>query len=248
MDIDSLVEAVTARVKQKLYLEEMTDKKKLLIISQEHGTDCHSFLDCNTCSCGYMADWALLKEYQVQMEQYDVVLLYQLTNEMLGKITAGIGDTPYAKLAIEAILLGKKIYVPNEEVELYQYENTAPKVYYQMMYEKINLLRACGVIFCGQKDLEKRLCQADTCCERAERKEEQQENEKEGSQSECQFVQNTCTKETFCFSKKIITEKDMIDAYQNGANEVEIQKHAILSELAKEYAHEKNINITRLLS
>lgn len=235
MDIDSLVEAVTARVKQKLYLEETADnKKKLLILSQDHGTDCHSFLDCNNCSCEYVADCALLKEYQVQVEQYDVILLYQLTNEMLGKITSGIGDSPYAKLAMEAILLGKKIYVPNEEVELYKYENTAPKAYYQMMYEKINLLRACGVIFCGQNDLEKRLCQTETCCEKEERKEEQKNEQQK--------------KETFCFSKKIITEKDMIDAYQNGASEIEIQKNSILSELAKEYAHEKNIIITRLLS
>lgn len=243
MDMDSLVDIITARVKERLSLEQLSfdkqssetiktneERKKILILTQEHSTECHKFIDKNEESHCRLVDCALLNKYHTNIEQYDIVLLYQLDNEMLGRISSGIhNNIPYAKLAIEAILSGKKVYIPNEQIELYWYENTAPKAFYKMMYEKIILLRNSGVIFCSEKELEETLIHKSSFCEPLNNEKKKEEK-----------------KETIIsMLKKVITERDMISAYEKGIKKIEVQKYTILSDLAKDYAHEKHIEIIR---
>lgn len=88
------------------------------------------------------------------MDNCEVVILYCLSNEVLGKLASGIYDTPYTQLASQAILSGKKVYVPMERIELYRYATTAPAPYYAMLQEKLALLEESGVVICPQEELE----------------------------------------------------------------------------------------------
>ena len=165
MDHSKLIEEIVSRVAAKLAESEGTAvsercdtcfdtaKHGLLILTQRHSEICHAGLESEALHARFNADCALLRDYDVNVADYDVVVLYQLTNEALGKLATGVCDTPFTKLASEAILMGKKIYVPTEEVELYRYAATAPPAYYAMMRRKLDLLIESGMVICAQSSL-----------------------------------------------------------------------------------------------
>lgn len=119
-------------------------KPGLLILTQEHGVDCHAKLEDPRLQERYGTQCALMADYAVDIADVEVVILYQLSIEALCKLSSGLCDTPYTRLAQRAILSGKRIYVPTQEVELLQ-NNTMPAAYRAMLQKKLELLEACGL-------------------------------------------------------------------------------------------------------
>ena len=93
----------------------------LLVLTQEHGTDCHKLLESPRIKEKYRTGCALLNEGETTLDGIEAVVLFNLTTEAMCKLASGITDTSYTKLAAQALLMGKKLYVPREEVELYKY-------------------------------------------------------------------------------------------------------------------------------
>ena len=206
MDQKVMIEDIIARVMQKVqalepetvdYREPGDDRPGLLILTQEHRETCHRFYDSAPLAEHYCIDCALLKDYEVNMDDFEVVLMFGLTNEVLGKLAAGIYDTPYTRLAAQAILTGKRIVVPQEEVELYKYAATAPAPYYAMLQQKLALLTDSGVCVVKADDVEacvlgcKAPSQQNTCC------------------CEAEPVKEVCQKE-FRLNKRVITERTLL--------------------------------------
>ena len=71
----------------------------------------------------YRVECALLKEEDCDVASYEGVIAFTLTNEALGKIANGIFDTDYTRRFGTALLLGKRIFIAEEEVELYRYKD-----------------------------------------------------------------------------------------------------------------------------
>jgi len=162
MDFNLLVEEILARVSEHLANDNVNgeknpvkDKAKLLVLTECHGTNCHDLLDNSNLQKNYHMECALERGHNCNVADYEAVVLYNLSIDALGKLASGICDTPYISLATKAILMGKKIFVPNEEVELYSYKDTTPYTYYSMMNEKLKRLSNSGVIFCKKEDIEK---------------------------------------------------------------------------------------------
>ncbi|MBW7572276.1 hypothetical protein [Caproiciproducens faecalis] len=131
-------------------------KPGLLILTQkhDHSTGCHRILESGRLAAQYRTECALKGEYGCSVDDFSVVILFNLTNDMLVRIAAGTEDTPYSKAAVQAILKGKTLFAVEEGVELFDYKRTAPAVYYNMMMEKVNFLKESGVIFCPLNRLE----------------------------------------------------------------------------------------------
>lgn len=240
MDFEKLVSEILARVSEKVQeAEEAADKPGLLILTQAHGNNCHCRLESTQLLEYYHTECALLKEYDCDLHDYEAVILYQMTNEVLGKLANGIYDTPYLKLASEALLMGKKIFVPEEEVELYRYKETAPAAYYQMLEEKLALLKASGVVICREADLEKEILEGSS-----------QEPAEASLACPCEEKEEVCQppareEKELVISKKIITERDVVNAYADKVTVIHICKNTILTDLAKEYAQARNIAFLR---
>lgn len=207
------------------------DKPRLLILTQQHGTDCHALLDSQSLRAHYRVDCALLSEGQVDMADYAVVVLYQLTNEALGKLACGGCDTPYTKLASQAILMGKRIYVPTEEVELYRYASTAPAAYYAMMREKLDLLASSGAVICAQGSLERAILAGGTdhppaACSAVSARPDQTEKE-------------------LRLAKRVLTEKDVSAALAEHITCIRLPAKCIITALAQEYAKDHRVRLVR---
>ena len=150
MDYRQLVDEILKRVALKMTdLKEDTspiNKRRILLLTEQHGTLCHQLLENTKLQdCCHM-DCALLSEYACDLEEYEAVVIYQLSNSALSKLAGGILVSAFLSLASSAILMGKKVFIPKEEIELYRYEKTAPDAYYAMMCEKLKLLQDSGVI------------------------------------------------------------------------------------------------------
>lgn len=243
MDKNHLVEEILARVAEKLAKlgssESSASQRKVLILTEHHDTKCHELLenkelkDC----CGL--DCAFLKEYNVKIEDYDTIVIYQLSVDAMCRLAGGSCDSPFLSLASKAILLGKQVLLVEDEIELYRYKQTAQKTYYSMLEEKLNQLRTYGVLFCHYGDLKKVLSDPSRCCE-------------------CIPVEAECAKDNMVSSskqatgkqkiridKKVITESDVRKLAGDNINGIVIYKNAILTDLAKEYLHNRKIEIER---
>lgn len=163
MDFNALVDEIVARVAAKMEAagdeacpcgEAGDGKPGLLILTQEHGSVCHSMLESPRLLEYYRTDCALMKEYDCEMADYEAVILFDLTVDALTRRPAACAIRRLSALAQKAILLGKKIFVPQEAVELFQYAETVPSAYYQMLLDKLTLLKQSGVVVCPAAGLE----------------------------------------------------------------------------------------------
>lgn len=206
------------------------DRPALLVLTQQHGTDCHALLDSQTLRGRYRTDCALLSEGNIDIADYEVVVLYQLTNEALGKLACGVCDTPYTKLASQAILMGKRVYVPTEEVELYRYASTAPAAYYAMMREKLDLLANSGVVICAQSSLERAILATSA-----------------GSAPACPVppTQPDRTEKELRLTKRLLSERDVASASAEHFTCIRLPAKCIITALAQECARERGICLVR---
>lgn len=168
-------------------------------------------------------------DYDVDIASCEAVVLHDLTNESLAKIASGICDTPFTQLVSQALLMGKTVYLLQDQIELYNYRQTAAKVYYKMFREKLGLLEQSGLIICCPDKIEDILVngmpEAATCTTK---------------QAETKAVGQTLT-----LTKRLISERDVIDACESGASRILVGAKAIVTDLAKEYAQNHNVVLVR---
>ncbi len=241
MDQNALIEEIVARVAAKMAeIEDPTpdietvvsdNRPRLLILTQNHGEVCHSIFDSGCLGQQYRIECALLQNYAVNMDDYQVVVLFDLSNEALGKLASGIYDTPYTRLAAQAILLGKRIYVPVEQIELFRYAKTAPKPYFAMLQEKLALLTSSGLVVSKMDDLER--CVLDEQCAPCI------------EESAAAPIQEAPAQKEYRLRKRVITERDVSEACTAKANCIHIPAKSIVTDLARDYARSRDISLIR---
>lgn len=235
MDYKQLVDEILKRVAAKMVDLESDNqsankmnKRRILILTEQHGTICHELLENSKLQTSCRLECALQNEYNCDLKDYEAVVIYNLSNSALSKLAGGIMDTPFINLASKAILLGMKVLVPTEEIELYQYEKTAPDAYYAMMCDKLKLLQNSGVTVCKHCELENILAgcsQSPECLKKNLSLAEERKYAK--------------------IDKKVITEKDIKSVTADGATFISINRNAILTDLAKEYLNTRKVVIER---
>ncbi|BCJ94972.1 ethanolamine utilization protein [Anaerocolumna cellulosilytica] len=257
MEDKQLVEIILKQVMEKLKSSQAepkeaglseAEKPKVLILSEEHKTCCHEVLEHTDFTQIYQFECAMTMEYNCRIEDYEAVVLFSVSNINLGKLTAGIGDTLYLNLALQAILTGKKVYVPNEAVELFSYQAFAPKAFYSMMLEKIEFLKSCGLTFCELKDLGSALNtlkQEEEMGYSPAQVSFKKQAESKNNQQVHVLQDLKCTKQDVIIDKKVVTESDIKRAWEEGAVTVYTSDKAIISDLAKEFAKNRNILLKR---
>ena len=248
MDHNAIVEEILRRVAEKISEAEGSrapcadsgGKPGLLILTQDHGAVCHATLESEALKARYRTDCALMHHYDVELDDYEAVVLFNLSCDAMAALASGACDSAYTRLASKAILSGKKVYVPTEEVELYQYRETAPAAYYNMMQQKLDLLVASGVVICAQASLEQVIlgnaspvpaAVAPVCAAAAP--------------AAPVPAAACCEAKAVRIEKRVLTEKDLIEANMGGVTEVHIGEKTIVTALAKDAAKDRGMTIVR---
>ena len=245
----SLIEQVVARVIQKVQENEgapagecpqccadnSTGKPGLLILTQDHGEHGHQMLESARLKERFATSCALMADYNCDLTGIDTVIIYQFTIDAMSKLASGICDTPYLQLLSQALLTGKHIYVPKEEVELFDYVSTAPAVYYAMLEEKLRVLTASGLVVCPKADMEDVILGSapapkPACCTAAAAP-------AGGKPAPAGKEQR--------LEKRAITEQDLFVLKKDGVDCVRVKANAILTDLAKEFVKTNSMTILR---
>ena len=149
MDMDLLIELAVRAV--KAYLEKdgtiaaaaPVEPRKALVLTEEHCGEACSIEAYGSELC--KVDCALAQNYEVNVDDYDVVVVRSMTNSNLFKIANGCTDNKFLALAAEAILKGKRVIMVKECVEILKYAETAPKALYNNIYKNLQILLDSGV-------------------------------------------------------------------------------------------------------
>ena len=149
MDMDLLIELAVRAVKAYLEKEGVVaapapvEPRKALVLTEEHCGETCSIENYGSELC--KVDCALAQNYEVNVDDYDVVVVRSMTNSNLFKIANGCTDNKFLALAAEAILKGKRVIMVKECVEILKYAETAPKALYNNIYKNLQILLDSGV-------------------------------------------------------------------------------------------------------
>lgn len=233
MDFNRLVDEIAVRVLAKVAEEDGSPcalpKKKLLILTQNHGERCHKIYESPVLAQYFQIDCVQLAESEVAAADYDAAILFDLTNSALSEISCGFSLNRFSQLAASLILSGRQIYVPYQEVELFKYKASAPAAYYAMMKSKLDFLVACGVTFCDYDKLEEVVCA---------------EVRPPVAAAPCRVAVDVQGKE-LALTKRVINESDVKAAGRDFVKTIYIGAKTIVTDLAADYAHERGIMLIR---
>ena len=239
MDFSVLVDEIVRRVAEKLETadgpphgapvmpEKAAAKPKLLVLSQAQNPACHELLAHPRLTACYQLDCANTADYACAMQDYEAVILFDLTVDAMARLAGGVCDTPFVKLVQCAILQGKKIFVPDGAVELLALRKTVPSAYYQMLLEKLELLQRSGVAVCPADTL------ADTILSG------------EMQAASTAAAPGRAPARTVAISKRVITERDLAGVYDRDVAVIHIGQKSIVTDLAREYAAARGVSIVR---
>lgn len=232
MDIEKIVAEVLKRVQERKAEDE---KEKLLILTDHHGMLCQDLYD--NLSEKYNMECAFNNEYEDLKCESNTVILFNLDVKNMTKLADGIFDTPYLEIAGRSILEGKKVYAISEDIELFNFTDTAPKKYYSMLEKKLEFLKESGV----------EIIEADKLCKcllNMDRKDNITAKKITEEIEELQELKNNSS-EVLQLEKKALTERDLVGAREKGINQVSICNSCMITDIAEEYAERYKITIVR---
>ena len=185
-------------------------------------------------------------KYEVNVDDYDSIVLYNMTNSNLFKIANGCTDNKFLALAAEAILKGKRVIMVKEEVEILKYEETAPKALYNNIYKNLQILLDSGVELVAAEDVK------DAICEGAEAPEAPAEPVREevkaaqaapASAPVAAAPKAESNDSVLVLTKRVITERDIREAAAKHYKKVQLPEKPVITYLAKDTAFELGIEL-----
>jgi len=245
MDFSNLVDEITRRVLSKVQSAgdaSTVAKRKLLILTAAQNARFDHFLSTTRLGDCYELNCTSDPCPDENLDAYEALVLFDLRIEELGRISAGVCGSPYSCLVTRAILMGKRIFLPAREIELLGYEQSAPPRYFAMMKEKLDLLEQSGVKICSLEGIESELLGMAAVKSALARPTQGIEPAESKALSD---QRSGVAGSSFRVDKRVLTEKDLIEARMNGATTDFDQKNCIITDLACEYARARQLNLVR---
>ena len=139
MDITKLIGDIVRRVELAIIKHETAKmpKRKVLVISKDLNQSCPDLISNKNLNESCDVDSVDNNAQQVNLEGYSKVIVCDLDNDSLSKLTSGIFDNAYLKLIGSCIMQGKDIAIVEDDIEFLQYKDTAPQAFLAMFNHKI---------------------------------------------------------------------------------------------------------------
>lgn len=244
MDMDLLIELAVRAVKAYLEKEGVVaaaapvEPRKALVLTEEHCGETCSIENYGSELC--KVDCALAQNYEVNVDDYDVVVLRSMTNSNLFKIANGCTDNKFLALAAEAILKGKRVIMVKECVEILKYAETAPKALYNNIYKNLQILLDSGVELVEEENVKTALtdgieipAEVPAAPAPAAVKEEAPAPAPKAESDDSVLV----------LTKRVVTERDIKAAAAQHYKKIQLPEKPVITYLAKDTAFELGIEL-----
>lgn len=248
MDMDLLIELAVRAVKAYLEKEGITSavpaERKVnsaLVLTEHHCEECAvEKLDSELCK----VTCALAQNYEVNVDDFDSIVLYNMTNSNLFKIANGCTDNKFLALAAEAILKGKRVIMVKEEVEILKYAETAPKALYNNIYKNLQILLDSGVELVDAEGVKDAICEgADAPVECVKAEEVKAVEAAPASAPVVAATKAESDDSVLVLTKRVITERDIREAAAKHYKKVQLPEKPVITYLAKDTAFELGIEL-----
>lgn len=247
MDMDLLIELAVRAVKAYLEKEGVVpaaapavEPRKALVLTEEHCGE-----NCSVESYGSelcKVDCALAQNYEVNVDDYDVVVLRDMTNSNLFKIANGCTDNKFLALAAEAILKGKRVVMVKECVEILKYAETAPKALYNNIYKNLQILLDSGVELVENENVNAALTDGmevpAPVAESPKAPTEKVEVEADAPAPKAESADSVLV-----LKKRVVTERDIKAAAAQHYTKIQLPEKPVITYLAKDTAFELGIEL-----
>ena len=244
MDMDLLIELAVRAVKAYLEKEGVVpaaapvEPRKALVLTEEHCGETCSIENYGSELC--KVDCALAQNYEVNVDDYDVVVVRSMTNSNLFKIANGCTDNKFLALAAEAILKGKRVIMVKECVEILKYAETAPKALYNNIYKNLQILLDSGVELVEEENVKTALtdgievpAEVPAVPAPAAVKEEAPAPAPKAESDDSVLV----------LTKRVVTERDIKAAAAQHYTKIQLPEKPVITYLAKDTAFELGIEL-----
>ena len=244
MDMDLLIELAVRAVKAYLEKEGVVaaaapvEPRKALVLTEEHCGETCSIENYGSELC--KVDCALAQNYEVNVDDYDVVVVRSMTNSNLFKIANGCTDNKFLALAAEAILKGKRVIMVKECVEILKYAETAPKALYNNIYKNLQILLDSGVELVEEENVKTALtdgievpAEVPATPAPAAVKEEAPAPAPKAESADSVLV----------LTKRVVTERDIKEAAAKHYKKIQLPEKPVITYLAKDTAYELGIEL-----
>ena len=245
MEMDLLIELAVRAVKAYLEKEGVVaavpapvEPRKALVLTEEHCGETCSIENYGSELC--KVDCALAQNYEVNVDDYDVVVLRSMTNSNLFKIANGCTDNKFLALAAEAILKGKRVIMVKECVEILKYAETAPKALYNNIYKNLQILLDSGVELIEEDNVKTALtdgievpAEVPAVPAPAAVKEEAPAPAPKAESDDSVLV----------LTKRVVTERDIKAAAAQHYTKIQLPEKPVITYLAKDTAFELGIEL-----
>jgi ethanolamine utilization protein len=231
LEITKLIAKIVRQVELAIIRHETAKapRRKVLIVSKDLEQSCLSLENNQDLKDCCDVDSVDNNVQQVNLEGYSKVIVCDLDNDSLSKLTSGIFDSPYLKLIGSCIMQGKDIAIVEDDIEFLQYQDTAPAPFLAMFHHKLDTLREWGISVRSLDDLVCALCQKGDTADDAFRGE---------------AVTAPAPVAGSVVTKKALTEADVINANFKHQKEILVSGDTIVTEVASEYGKKHGITIT----
>ena len=213
--IDSIIKEVMKRLEKHTTndIENVIKKQKILAIAMSD----HQILSeiRHRYRIDFYEDHHEHEEH-IDINVYDAILLGSISHQDLVHISMGLANNPVSSLVIETILAGKKINILREGITYQRYEDTSNTNFYNMLKGYEEQLKTFGIEWIYANEIVEKI--------------EKSEVSKEVQMTEEQVVQ-----------VKIITESIAKQYHIKGCHRLVINKHTIVTPLARDYLRDKKI-------
>lgn len=244
MDMDLLIELAVRAVKAYLEKEGITGAsleakpaKTALILTEDHCGECCSMEKYDSELC--KVSCALAQNYEVSVDDYDSIVLFNMTNSNLFKIANGCTDNKFLALAAEAILKGKRVLMVKEDVEILKYEGTKATALYNNIYKNLQILLDSGVELVAADDVKNAIC--DGVEAPAPVKEEVKAEKAEAAPAAAPKAVSDDS--VLVLTKCVVTERDVKDAFAKHYKKIQLPEKPVITYLAKDTAFELGIEL-----
>ena len=233
MDITKLIGEIVRRVELAIIKHETAKmpKRKVLVISKDLNQSCPDLISNKKFNESCDVDSVDINTQQVNLEGISKVVVCDLDNDSLSKLTSGIFDNAYLKLIGSCIMQGKDIAVVEDDIEFLQYKDTAPAAFLAMFNHKLDTLREWGLEVRTLDDLTVSLCSRD---------DQGDPDKKAAAQTAREHVSGSVV------TKKALTEADVINANFKHQTEILVSENTIVTEVAEDYGRRHRIAIKRV--
>ena len=232
MDITKLIGEIVRRVELAIIKHETAKmpKRKVLVISKDLNQSCPDLISNKKFNESCDVDSVDINTQQVNLEGISKVVVCDLDNDSLSKLTSGIFDNAYLKLIGSCIMQGKDIAIVEDDIEFLQYKDTAPQAFLAMFNHKLDTLREWGLEVRSLDDLTVSLCSHDDTDSPEKSMAQTAPERRSGS----------------VITKRALTETDVINANFRHQSEILISENTLVTEVAADSAKRRGITITRV--